>query len=121
MGYLLCKSCGGRYDLKPGELPGEFESCGCGGKLEFYDDRGHKRGYKPINHENKSKKNSPLMKLLIILGVGFVVIQIYGSITLGIMAGINGKIDFGNQFIFYVIEIILGLMIALVCFLLIKK
>jgi hypothetical protein len=52
MSYLICKSCGGRYDLKPSELPGDFENCQCGGELEFYDDRGHKRLYRPINMHN---------------------------------------------------------------------
>jgi hypothetical protein len=65
MGYLKCKSCGGRYDLQPGELPGDFESYHCAGELQFYDDSGHKRLYKPMN-QHKSKGMSPLLKFLII-------------------------------------------------------
>ncbi len=52
MGYLKCKSCGGRYDLQPGELPGDFESYHCAGELQFYDDSGHKRLYKPMINTN---------------------------------------------------------------------
>ena len=36
MGFLKCKSCGGRYDLQPGELPGDFDVCHCGGEIEYY-------------------------------------------------------------------------------------
>jgi len=108
MGYLKCKLCGGRYDLQPGELPGDFENCNCGGELEFYDDRGHKRGYKPINPDkNKSKGTSPLMKLLIILVIAYVVFWTYGSSAMGIMAGMNGKMNPGTYSFFGSVEIII--------------
>jgi len=76
MGYLKCKSCGGRYDLLLGELPGEFESCQCGGKLEFYDNHGHKRGYPPIYPNVEPKNNSLLVKLVIFLVVAYAVFQV---------------------------------------------
>lgn len=34
MGYLECEECKGRYELKKGESPDDFESCECGGKLK---------------------------------------------------------------------------------------
>lgn len=49
MGYLKCKSCGGRYDLEPGESPDDFVRCQCGGELEFYDDQGTKREYGSVS------------------------------------------------------------------------
>lgn len=35
MGYLICKDCGGYYELQPGENPEDFEECQCGGKLQY--------------------------------------------------------------------------------------
>lgn len=89
MGYLKCKSCGGRYDLQPGELPGEFESCQCGGKLEFYDNHGHKRGYPPIYPNVGSKENSLLVKLVIFLVVAYAVFQVGGRVVMGLI-GVMG-------------------------------
>jgi hypothetical protein len=35
MGYLVCESCKGYYQLEPDESPDDFEdTCECGGKLE---------------------------------------------------------------------------------------
>lgn len=33
MSYLVCKKCKGYYELMPGESPGDFEECECGGNL----------------------------------------------------------------------------------------
>lgn len=85
MGYLICTSYGGRYDLQPGELPGRFESCICGGKLEFYDNQGRKRGYKPIySHKNQSKGNGLIVKLVIFLVVFGAVAKIGSSAVMGL-------------------------------------
>jgi len=90
MGYLKCKECGGLYDLQPGELPGEFECCSCGGKLEFYDDKRRKRAYIPMNnYKDKSKKTSPLMKVLIVLAVSYFLFMIGGSFVIGYMDAVN--------------------------------
>jgi len=122
MGYLKCKSCGGRYDLQAGELPGDFESCRCGGELEFYDDRGHRRIYKPMNKGiKKSSGMSPLMMLLIVLGVNFFLIQIIGSIIIGYMSALN-EIDYSSSYILLLsVQIIMSLIIAVVVYFLIKK
>ena len=117
MVYLKCKSCSGRYDLQPGELPGDFESCQCGGELEFYDDCGHKRLYKPINM-HKTTEISPLMKVLIVLGVSFLIIQIVGTIIVGILSGLY-NLNYHNYLIY--IQIAFSLIIAFVCYLMIRK
>jgi hypothetical protein len=36
MGYLLCKLCGGYYELRQGEKPEDFLNCQCLGELEYY-------------------------------------------------------------------------------------
>ncbi len=33
MSYLICDRCGSYYELKPGELPEDFNRCNCGGKM----------------------------------------------------------------------------------------
>ena len=38
MGYLVCESCNGYYELKKGESPDDFDSCQCGGILEYVAD-----------------------------------------------------------------------------------
>jgi hypothetical protein len=68
MGYVKCKSCNGRYDLEPEESPDDFESCQCGGELEYYDDQERKQ---PINSDKK-KRMPPLLKIIIIIGGGFI-------------------------------------------------
>jgi len=35
-GYLICTNCGGYYQLKAGESPSDFDSCECGGLLEYH-------------------------------------------------------------------------------------
>ena len=35
-GYLICTNCGGYYQLKGGESPSDFDSCECGGVLEYH-------------------------------------------------------------------------------------
>lgn len=37
MGYLICEKCGGYYKLQEGESLDDFESCECGGKLNYTD------------------------------------------------------------------------------------
>ncbi len=35
MPYLICKRCGGYYELQENESPDDFESCHCGGQLVY--------------------------------------------------------------------------------------
>lgn len=37
MPYLICKICGGYYELIQGEFPEDFHSCQCGGTLKYYE------------------------------------------------------------------------------------
>lgn len=64
---LKCTSCGGEYLLQPDELPGDFESCSCGGELEFYDIQGRKRPY--TTNYPKERKEMPLGTKILILVV----------------------------------------------------
>jgi len=38
LGYMVCYSCGGYYQLKPGESSYKYKKCCCGGKLKYYDE-----------------------------------------------------------------------------------
>jgi len=38
MGYLKCDDCAGYYELQEGEYPEDFDSCHCGGHLEYTDE-----------------------------------------------------------------------------------
>lgn len=40
-GYLVCSNCRGYYQLKDGEYPEDFESCECGGPLEYHSSLQH--------------------------------------------------------------------------------
>ena len=35
---MVCYSCGGYYQLKPGESFHQYKHCSCGGKLKYYSD-----------------------------------------------------------------------------------
>lgn len=35
MSYLICEKCGGYYELQPGESAEDFDSCHCGGTLNY--------------------------------------------------------------------------------------
>lgn len=37
MGYLICDTCNDVYKLQDGESPTEFDTCQCGGNLEYYE------------------------------------------------------------------------------------
>ena len=73
MGYLKCKSCGGRYDLEHEESPDDFECCQCGGKLDFYDDQGYKRMYRSVSGKKSNSGMHPLLKILIIIVGGYLI------------------------------------------------
>ena len=69
MGYLICKKCKGRYDLQQGELPEEFESCSCGGELEFHDSGGQKKEYHPASSRGEDiyySSGADVIRLLIV-------------------------------------------------------
>ena len=74
MSYLKCKSCGICYKLKHGEFPGDFESCSCGGELEFYDNHGRKRSYKNINIYSKGRRKTKTNIILIFMVLGLFIL-----------------------------------------------
>lgn len=37
MAYVICKKCGGYYELEEGESPDDFEACNCGGNLSYVE------------------------------------------------------------------------------------
>jgi hypothetical protein len=122
MGYLKCKSCGGRYDLKPGELPGQFESCSCGGELEFYDDRGHKRGYAPTYpHNNRSNRNSPLIKLVLFFVVAYIVFHVGGSVLMVFIGTMDSSGHPGGTYLFIIFMAMAITIIGLLWFLFRKR
>lgn len=98
MGYLICKLCGGCYELQKDESPEDFDVCSCGGELEYRlssDDL--ERSSYDVEGEKKSNK-----KLIIILAVAglfliliFLVLPallIYNSYFSG-PSGLNSSMD----------------------------
>lgn len=88
MGYLRCKSCGGCYELQEGESPADFESCNCGGELEFYDSHGRKVRFKPIYSKDRpnSTSESPVIRLLMALVVFYIVYMVIGRLFGGLIS-----------------------------------
>ncbi len=76
MGYLICKDCGGYYELQPGETANEFDRCQCGGKLIYRkylnnDDA----GFNDSSPEKSSKTKLPInSKMIKPLGLGILFI-----------------------------------------------
>lgn len=112
MGYLKCKSCEGCYELQTGELPEEFDRCSCGGELEFYDDKGKKRGYTTYSRERSRKKMHPLLKILIIIVGGFVIFNFIGAFPLLFI--LYGLEYFGQSAGTYIFAIFFGICIAVI-------
>ncbi|MEL7671864.1 hypothetical protein [Methanobacterium sp.] len=75
MGFLKCKSCGGFYELQPGESPDQFESCHCGGELEYYNSRGQKKKYAPIRHGGRSRSKSSADSFIIVMILAGIVLM----------------------------------------------
>jgi hypothetical protein len=116
VGYLKCKSCGGCYELQAGELPGDFESCSCGGEMEFYDDQGRKRGYKSVYSIKKGSKTHPAIKILVILAGGYLLFAYGGGLI--IYAMLKGLEYFGPSGGTYVLALFFGILIAVIAVLL---
>lgn len=60
MGYLICKKCGGYYQLEDYESPDDFDRCRCGGRL-FYSE------YLDFEPTRRSKKSYTLIVIAIFL------------------------------------------------------
>lgn len=112
VGYLKCKSCGGCYKLQPGELPGHFESCSCGGELEFYDDRGRKRGYKKYYSGTETPKTHPLIKIIVMVVGGLLLFGFVGGL---IIVGLLFVLEYvGPSNGTYVFMLFFGILIAII-------
>lgn len=72
--YLQCKSCGGYYVLQPGESPGDFEGCSCGGELEeirtLSDYKKAHANKEEFSYSSEGSKLHPLLKILIVIVLG---------------------------------------------------
>jgi hypothetical protein len=92
MGYLICDTCQGYYELKNGESPEDFNSkCECGGNLEFKDKINQIQG---TGSEGRDKiaygysytdKKSFNYKIIMIFGVVIIIAGIIGIIVLNIL------------------------------------
>lgn len=51
MGFLVCKKCGGYYELQEGESADDYEYCSCGGQIEY------RENLEDLNITSKSFKN----------------------------------------------------------------
>jgi hypothetical protein len=109
MGYLICDKCGGYYELQSGESAEDFETCSCGGRLNFVDtieglDETTKKSETNKNHSNFGKDyfkehnlknritsiNSRINILTVIVGLAAsVLVFILASLLLGVL-GIAG-------------------------------
>lgn len=104
MGYLLCKECGGCYELQEGEYPEDFDSCSCGGELEYRlsSNELKRRNYAEEDEfgvEEKKKSNKALILIIIVVGL-FLLIIFLGLPALIIYkayfsssAGLNASMD----------------------------
>jgi len=80
--YLVCEKCGGRYTLKKGESLEDFESCHCGGRLNYAKE------YFKLNSSSKSKIFSHSFLLVIILALAAVIAVAFNSISSSIARSI---------------------------------
>ena len=85
MGYLICKNCGGFYELQPDESPGDFSQCQCGGELVYKENLNNKTNDKnklpsitsvatTTNEENQSNFKSKLFDVPKALLVSFLTV-----------------------------------------------
>lgn len=92
MGYLICDSCHGYYELEDGESPENFSSkCECGGNLEFKDSISHNHrkvseGRDKIAHGySYTDKKSFNYKVIMIFGVIIIIVGIIGIVMLNML------------------------------------
>jgi len=92
MGYLICDTCHGYYELENGESPEDFISkCECGGNLEFKDSISHNHGTvsegrdKIAHGYSYTDKKSFNYKIVMVFGVAIIIIGIIGIIVFNII------------------------------------
>lgn len=71
MGHLICKKCGGYYELEEGESPEDFDSCSCGGELEHRLSSNEQKSisYDEEDPEGEKKSNKMLIIILAIVAI----------------------------------------------------
>jgi len=74
--FLVCKKCGGIYELQPGESPTDFDKCQCGGKLE----------YSAFSSNLKPAKNQLKYALILGIVIGFISSFLLKMVVLGVLA-----------------------------------
>lgn len=92
MGYLICDTCHGYYELKNGESPEDFSSkCECGGNLEFKETIGYNHGTesegrdKIVHGYSYTDKKSFNYKIVMVFGVVIIIVGIIGIVMLNII------------------------------------
>lgn len=117
MAFLKCKSCGGCYELQPGESPIDFESCNCGGELEFYDSHGRKTRFKPIYAEGRPRysTDSPLVRIILILVAFFAITKGLSGLVMGLVEATSSV---GPNEGFYIFAVFIVIFLAAAFFLL---
>jgi len=94
MGYLICDTCHGYYELKNGESPEDFSSkCECGGNLEYKssissnqetESEGRDKIVHGYSYTDKKSFNYKIVMVfgvvIIIVGIGIVMFNIIGLI-----------------------------------------
>lgn len=104
MGYLWCKECGGCYELQEGESAEDFESCSCGGELEYRlsSNELKRRTYvegDEVEVEEKKKSNRALIIIIIVVGLFLLLIFLVLPALLiykayfGSSTGLNASMD----------------------------
>ncbi len=58
MGYLVCDSCGGYYELAAGESADDFDTCQCGGNLNLQDEVPQSNDSLDEDHDSNSLENN---------------------------------------------------------------
>jgi hypothetical protein len=75
MSYLICRRCGGYYELKWDESIHDFVSCECGGELEYTENIIYRRD----TNNKRSILILTILMVIIVLGAGFLATYIPNS------------------------------------------
>jgi hypothetical protein len=122
MGYLRCTSCDGVYELQKNESADEFQSCSCGGELEYYDYTERKRRFKPKKQEKKPRSSTDnfIIRILMLLFVLWIFYNIVAGVGMGIFKAID-KVDSTTGFYLLIGFIIISIILIIVLIVIIYK
>lgn len=99
MGYLVCDSCGGNYELQPGEKPEDFtDECECGGKIRYVENLEKIDSIKELVKKDIDFKRYGFCFLIFLVSF---LIMIFGSPELASLSGMCGVIYFGQIYYEY--------------------